>query len=288
MVSRRFIAALAASLILAGGIALWLSPDARTAAFAVIMGAGHDASKKAEKSQGHDGHKHHHGADHAPDGIIKLSAEQIERAKIELAPAEKGVLAHRLTVTGSITPDSDRIGRVAAKVVGTVAELRKRLGDRVIKGEVVAVLESREVADAKSDYLAALVNFDLRKMLFERDQMLWDKKIIAEQQFLRSQSAFTEVQLRVNVARQKLAALDLSEAEVQSLPTQPIAALRQKELRAPLSGRIVERRVDLGAPVGGEGHEKELYVIADLSWVWVELSVPTSELTSIRKDRQSR
>ena len=113
--------------------------------------------------------------------------------------------------------------------------------------------------------MAALVNFDLQKTLFERDQTLWDKRIISEQQFLRSRTAFTEVQLRVNVARQKLAALDLSEGEVESLPTQPIATLRQKELRAPLSGQIVERRVDLGAPVGGEGHEQELYVIADLS-----------------------
>ena len=45
---------------------------------------------------------------------------------------------------------------------------------------------------------------------------------------------------------------------------------------------IVERRVDLGTPVGGEGHEKELYVIADLSGVWIELSVSTADLPSIR------
>jgi len=50
------------------------------------------------------------------------------------------VVARPLSVPGIVTPDADRIGRVAAKVVGTVAELRKRLGDSVAKGEVVAVL----------------------------------------------------------------------------------------------------------------------------------------------------
>jgi cobalt-zinc-cadmium efflux system membrane fusion protein len=42
-------------------------------------------------------------------------------------------------------------------------------------------------------------------------------------------------------------------------------------LRSPIAGRVIERRVDLGAPVGGDQQEKEIYVVADLSSVWVEL-----------------
>jgi membrane fusion protein, heavy metal efflux system len=144
------------------------------------------------------------------------------------------------------------------------------------------VLESREVADAESDYLAALVQFDLQKTLFEREQTLWAQKISAEQQFLRARNAFRESELRVNVSRQKLSALDLTEQEIANLPTQSLTALRHKDIRAPISGLIVERRVDLGTPVGGEGQEKELYVIADLSGVWIELSVSTADLPSIR------
>jgi cobalt-zinc-cadmium efflux system membrane fusion protein len=284
MATKKLLSALSLTALVTAGGALWVSPEVRTALSAMLDPAErHAASKAWVKGHGHNGHKHGPGEQHGAEGEIMLTGEQIEKAKIELATAGNGSLARRLTVPGTVTPDSDRIGRVAAKVVGTVAELRKRLGDSVTKGEVIAVLESREVADAKSDYLAALVQFDLQKTLFDREQTLWDKRIISEQQFLRSRTAFTEAQLRLNVARQKLAALDLSETEVEALPNQPITALRQKELRAPLSGQIVERRVDLGAPVGGEGHEKELYVIADLAWVWVELSVPASELASVEE-----
>jgi cobalt-zinc-cadmium efflux system membrane fusion protein len=282
MAFRRLLWVLPATLLVAGGITLWLSPAVRMAVSAILATAESGAGKKVGADR-HSGHEHGSGMQHGAEGVIKLSAEQIEKAKIELARADKGTLERRLAVPGTITSDSDRTGRVAAKVTGTVAELRKRLGDWVTKGEVVAVLDSREVADAKSDYLAALVNFDLQKTLFERDQLLWDRKIIAEQQFLRSRSAFTESRIRFDVARQKLAALDLSEADVESLPSQPITALRRKELRAPLSGQIVERRVDLGAPVGGEGHEQELYVIVDLSGLWVELSVPISELALVKE-----
>jgi cobalt-zinc-cadmium efflux system membrane fusion protein len=230
-----------------------------------------------------DPHGHGHGHEGHAHGAIKLSAAQIEAARIEIANAEAGTIARRLNVPGAVIMDADRVGRVAAKVVGTVAELRKRLGDEVSKGEVVAILESREVADAKSEYLGAVVAFDLQKTLFDREQMLWDRRIIPEQQFLRTQTALSQAKLRVDLARQKLSALDLSESEVADLPNKPIATLRQKEIRAPLGGRVVERKVDLGAPVGGEGHEKELYVIADLSSVWLELSVPTSDLALVRE-----
>ena len=174
----RAILAAVAFIVIAGATALWLSPAARLALATAI----HPESRTPSASHGH---AHGNGDHHGPPGVLKLSAEQITKAKIELAPAGGGTSTRRINVPGTIAPDADRIGRVAAKVIGTVAELRKRLGDPVAKGEVIAVLESREVADAKSDYLAALVHFDLQKTLFERDQTLWERKIIAEQQFLR-------------------------------------------------------------------------------------------------------
>ncbi|MFC5420794.1 efflux RND transporter periplasmic adaptor subunit, partial [Bosea eneae] len=42
----------------------------------------------------------------------------------------------------------------------------------------------------------------------------------------------------------------------------------------------------LGAPVGGEGQEKEIYVIADLSSVWVELAVSTTDLSQVREGQK--
>src|ERR1019366_3791943 len=90
----------------------------------------------------------------------------------------------------TITLDMDMVARVPGRVVGTVTQMRKRLGDAVTQGEVVAVLDSREVADAKSEYLTASVAFDLKKTLFERAQTLWAKRISAEQQYLQARETF--------------------------------------------------------------------------------------------------
>jgi cobalt-zinc-cadmium efflux system membrane fusion protein len=195
------------------------------------------------------------------EGLIKLSAEQIAALRIEVAPAGPGNLLRTVRVPGNVMMDSDRIGHVPAKVIGTVVELRKRLGDVVQKGEVVAYLESREVADAKSEFLTAGANLELQTTLIERERSLFEKKISAEQQFLRAENAFSLSKLRHDLARQKLSALDVDEAEIAELPKQPVANLRRYALRSPIAGRVIERRVDLGAPVGGDQQEKEIYVV---------------------------
>src|SRR5439155_21523431 len=128
--------------------------------------------------------------------------------------------------------------------------LRKKIGDSTAKDEVLAILESREVADAKSEYLAARLTNELQQDLFERDKILWDKKISTEQQFLRSRNLAAQARMRSDISRQKLFALGLTDKEIAGLPSELEALLRRQEVRSPMAGRVVERKVDLGMAVG--------------------------------------
>jgi membrane fusion protein, heavy metal efflux system len=210
--------------------------------------------------------------------IIKLTGEQIETAGIELAPVQDGKLVTRILAPGTITPHADRIARVSVKLSATVAELRKKLGDRVAKDEVMAVLESREVASAKSEYLAARLTSDLAKDLYNRDKDLWDRRVTSEQLLLRSRNAVAQARMNLDIARQKLFAIGLTDREIAALPEQPEIALRRQEVRAPMAGRVVDRKVDLGAAVGRDNLETELFTIADLDRFWVDLAVSPTDL----------
>lgn len=225
------------------------------------------------------------------DGLLKLTPERIALARIEVSTVQGARLSRHITVPGTIAPAADRIARVPAKVGGTVAELRKGLNDPVAKGEVVAVLDSREVADARSDYMTASINLDLQKTLFERAQILWDKRISAEQQFLQARATFAEAALRLDLGRQKLLALGLepgkaTEASREGMSAQGASRLRQYEIRSPASGRVVERKVDVGTSVGQLNDPTDLYTIVDLSRVWVELAVATTDLPLVRQGQQ--
>ena len=230
-----------------------------------------------------------HGAGHAhhdEDGAIKLSEQQIAAAGIEVRPVEAGILSRRRFVPGTLVPAGDRIGRVAVRLLGTVTEMRKRLGDSVEQNEVVAVIESREVADAKSEYLATRVTDELQQTLFTRATSLWQGKVITENDYLRARASAQDARVKFDTARQKLFTLGLSEEQIAALPNQPAASLRRQELRSPIAGRIAERRVDLGALVGREGQESELYVVVDLSELWVDLAVAPADLPAIREGQE--
>jgi cobalt-zinc-cadmium efflux system membrane fusion protein len=214
--------------------------------------------------------------------VVKLTDEQIAEAHIELVAAQSGVLSKRVIVPGSIVPDANRVARVAVKLSGTVAELRKNLGDPVAKGEVLGILESREVADAKSEFLAARLTNGLQQDLFERDKALWDKRVSNEQQFLRSRNEASQAKMRLDIARQKLFALGLTEAEIRELPDESEQALRRQEIRSPIEGQVAERKVELGMAVGRDNLETEFFVIVDLEHVWVEAAVTPSNLPAIK------
>lgn len=216
-------------------------------------------------------------------GLLPMSDEQIKLAQIDLVDVGPAAIAKRLVVPGSVVPDADRIAHVSVKLSGTVAELRKNIGEDVAKGEVIAVLESREVADAKSEYLAAGLTNDLQQDLSTRDKTLWDSRVGTEQQYLRSRNAAAQTEMRLKIARQKLLALGLGEGEITAVPGAPEASLRRQDVRSPISGRVAERKVELGTAVGRDSLETELFVVVDLSRVWVELSVASSDLPSIKE-----
>lgn len=222
----------------------------------------------------------------APDekqAVVRLTDEQATEAHIDVASVEGGILARRIIVPGTIIPVADRIARVSVKLSGTVAELRKRIGDRVVKDEVVAILESREVADAKSEYLAARLTNELQQTLFQRDKMVWAGHAMTEQQFLRSRNLTAQTEMKFNIARQKLFALGLSESEIAALSDEPAPLLHRQEVRSPMAGRVVERKVDLGTAVGRDNLETELFVVVDLDRVWVELAVSPADLPAVKE-----
>jgi len=261
---------------MAAGIAAMVAVGAMTG-WPAQLSAGHEHAETARADD-----RDAHGHDDGPPRIT-LNEQQIRDAGITLAQARGGTLRRHFLAPGSLVPDADHVARVSVRVLATVAELRKKLGDSVEQGEIVAMIESRDVAEAKSDYLAARVTNELRQTISARQKTLLETRALSENEFLRTQLAATEAQIRLDSTRQKLFALGLSEAEIADLPNQPPESLRKQYLRAPISGRISERRVDLGGLIGREGQESELFVIVNLDDIWVDLAVSPEDIASVRE-----
>lgn len=76
--------------------------------------------------------------------VVSLAEEEIKEFGIEIATAGPGRLEQHVDLTGEIVIDPNRLAHIFPRFPGIVKEVRKRIGDPVKKGEVLAIIESNE------------------------------------------------------------------------------------------------------------------------------------------------
>jgi membrane fusion protein, heavy metal efflux system len=242
------------------------------------------ASTKTARSAKTDTHRHGEDAHgHDEEQVVRLSADKAQQLGIEVAVARSGSLQTSRTLPGTIALNADRRVHIVSRVPGIVQEIRKNLGDAVRAGEVMAVVDSRELADVKAAYLAARERFNLAETTLAREKDLWEKQISPEQDYLTAKQARAEARIELQVATQKLRALGFSEAFVQQLAGRPSAPLTRYEVVAPLAGTVIEKHIAVGELLKDD---TEAFVVADLSTVWVDLNVPPKDLPLVRKGQR--
>jgi cobalt-zinc-cadmium efflux system membrane fusion protein len=220
-------------------------------------------------------------ADARPDEtVVRLDEAAMKESGLSVITAGPGALQICDNLTGEIAFNSDRLAHIVPRVPGVVREVRKALGDKVKAGEVLAVLESRDLADAKAAYLAAIARLALAQANFTREESLRQEKITAEKDYLESKQALAEAQITQRSAEQKLHALGLTERDLQALPSDPETSLTRCEVTAPLDGTVVDKHIVLGEVIKEDS--SPCFVIADLSTVWADLKVHQQDLSHIR------
>lgn len=246
--------------------------------------AQHDTGKTEQHGHGHeDGHGHDeggsegggdHDGDENTEGLVPLSAAQIAAAGIKVEAVASGELAREVKVPGKIVAAADRMAQIVPKVSGTVTEARKNLGDRVEAGDVLALIESREMAEAVAEHLASSRAEELSRTTYTREKALWDKKITAEQDYLTAKNSHQEAKIRSDLSKQKLQALGHN-GDVSANGNS-----RFYELRSPISGRVISRELTLGEYVDTT---HSAFTVADLSVVWVETAIAPNDLPFVKE-----
>ena len=224
------------------------------------------------------------GENTEPEGrqaaVVNLTPEQVKLAEVTSAAAGPGTVSRELTLAGEVKLNEDRVVHIAPRVTGIVRESRKTLGDAVTAGEVVVVIDSRELADAKAAHLTATERLALAQATFDREERLLKSKVSAEQEFLEAKRALAEAKIEMRSADQKLHALGFSDKEIESMGEQHNLDLTGYEIKSPLAGTVIEKHAAPGEHVAAEA---DLYTVCDLSSMWVIASVNAQDVAQVKK-----
>ena len=199
--------------------------------------------------------------------------------------AEPGALKMELSFPGEIRLNADRQANIVPRLSGIVKEVMKSVGDTVKKGEVMAVIESRDLADARAFFHAAMERVTLAEANYAREERLWKKKISAEQEYLTAKQALSEARIELESAKQKLMALGMSSKYLEDHPHDLSEVLTAFNMTAPFEGKVIEKDITLGELLQ---EDTVAFVVADLSTVWVDLSIYQKDLPFVREGQSVR
>jgi cobalt-zinc-cadmium efflux system membrane fusion protein len=176
-----------------GNVVLAAIAAAAIGFFAFNLGnKGTSAPTKEEHGHGHEKGEQANSAE--------MSDAKVAAAGIELLKAGPGVLRDSLLLNGILQPNQEALVQVTPRFSGVVREIKKRVGDQVDKGELLAKIESNQ-------------------------------------------------------------------------------SLTVYEMRAPIAGTIIERQISLGEYAS---EQKPSFTVADISTVWVDLSVFRRDLPRVK------
>ena len=215
---------------------------------------------------------------------VRLKPGQIAIGGIKAVAAVPSSIAVELVLPGEISANRDRVAQILPRVPGVAREVRAKLGDRVRAGETLAVIDSRELADAKSDYMTARERVALARGKADREARLWKQGVSAEQDHLEAKQAFAEARIAERVAEQKLRALGLSPAEISGKGSGSDRSFTQFQVTAPFDGTVIEKNVTQGELVESQ---TALFKIANLDTVWVIGSIYEKDVTRVKTGQQA-
>ena len=136
------------------------------------------------------------------EGKVQLSDAVLKSTGIDIQAVGPRRITSVLEVPGQIVADDTRVAHVVPRLSGVVVSVARKVGDAVRRGDVLAVVHSRELADARSAYLVATHHTEFARGAAAREEALWKKKISAEQEYLAAKRDFEEAALAETVARQ--------------------------------------------------------------------------------------
>ena len=200
-------------------------------------------------------------------------------AGVEVSRPGSASVASVVEAYCTVDYNQNQVAKITPLVEGIVREVKVLPGQQVDAGTVLGIIHSPAFAERKSQFLAASASANLAMLDFEREKQLAKERISAAAELEAAEAAWEVTSVNLAAARQRLANLGLSEAELDLLASdgRPTSLLT---LKAPFAGTIVERDVAVGEMVSpGDA----ILVLADLSSMWLEVSVPSRQAVGLEE-----
>ena len=214
----------------------------------------------------------------ASETVVNFTAPQIESASITIGKAEERLLHETLQLNGVIDVPPSNTVSISFPFGGYLKSMDLLPGNPVKKGQVLAVVEDKEIVQIQQDYLVARSKLEYANLDYDRQKSLTEAKANSNKVFEQARMEKQTQEVLVKSLGEKLRLAGINPA---NLTESSIS--RRVNVLSPVSGFVSKVNVNTGRYIQPTD---VLFELIDPSHIHASLTVFEKDLVRIRKGQQ--
>lgn len=211
-----------------------------------------------------------------PNEVI-ASDEMLNQIKLE--PAKIIPIRRTLDIPGSIEVKQNLLARIGSPVKGRIIEVNAVLGQEVLKNEVLAVINSTELAKQQLNYIKSVQMVELKSRAYERAVLLFDADVVSKAQKLERKTELSAAKADMEASKDQLSVMGMTIKEIEAIQSETnIDAITK--IVAKIDGKVIKKNVNVGQVV--EPIE-DIFTVASLEDVWGVAQVPEQQIGFLKE-----
>jgi cobalt-zinc-cadmium efflux system membrane fusion protein len=207
-------------------------------------------------------------------GLVSFSADDPQLSFLKVGAVSAQPLPLADPVAGRIAYDESRTSRIASPVLGRVVAQRVEVGDSVRAGQLLAELDSPDLASAQADAVKAGADEERKRLALARARMLLDADVLARKDYEDANADYRQADAEARRARQRIGNLHAEGA-----------GYGHFGLHAPIAGVVADKQINPGQEVRPD-QANPLLVISDLRHLWAIADVPEGVAVRLKPGQQ--
>lgn len=186
-------------------------------------------------------------------------------------------ISDELSLSGEVSFNENNMVKIFPRSSGQVTDSRVSLGDRVSKGQVLAVIRSADVAGNYSDLSSAKADVSIAKRQMDNAESLYKNGISSEREYTEAKQNYEKA----------MAGKEKVQAAININGGGRTSAGGEYVVTAPIDGYVVEKKVTTGAFIRSDMGDN-LFTISDLKNVWIYANVYETDIAKVREGFEAR
>lgn len=230
-------------------------------------------------------------------GTVQLSSIARKRFSVTTVTLQNKAATDSVLTTGEIKADENRVFHINSLTTGRVKYDYVKLGDSIRAGQTLAVIENLEIVKIYSEYIhqshenevnkaLAETRLELAKKNYARIKKLFEENIAPQKDVIKAESdlrieqqTFDGLNIHSGHLRRETQALLGAYGAKMPAPNQE-SVESTSPIITPKSGVVTKKNITVGDVVTST---EPLYVVGDLSKVWLDIAVYDKQLSTIKQ-----